>query len=708
MGMSLVVVFRFLVVFAVGVVGLWLLVKILMGLGWVLGHVFRGIGTGASRIGAFVSGMLTDTFRLVGGIITAAFFVPAICANVILGRWSRANHYGHALETEVVGVGSAAYRVALGHLAHLLGLKSLTDGFERRIPAALARAPGSDLPHGRSDAFDGYEVVGSLPSGGSGARLFLAEPGRAKREQYARAGQAVPEKVVIKSFSMADGSTMPQIVRESRALDSARRLGLVLEHELDGTRFHYVMPYVPGQDLSAVTQHLHAQAGPAGLDNRQVSKVLDHTSDLLKILERFHGHDLWHKDIKPSNIIVSEGRVHLVDLGLTTPLSSAMTLTTHGTEYFRDPELVRLALRGVKVNEVDGVKFDIYGVGAVLYSMIENSFPAHGSLSQIHKRCPEALRWITRKAMTDMSNRYGSAQEMLADVEAVMASRNPFKVKPAKLPSMQGGPRERPQPVNDAPAMEPVHPSPCGPFAGARHAARTARHAARRHMDDVRENGWAWASGGDAPRARKRGGWSTLRRCALALVIAATVFSAVDVADDGRLDLIDELRGGIVPANHHVEHDTARTPNLRRGGSLVLTTPMEVRLAGHRDEPSVLLILDDVPQRIQSTDGDAIESLYGRLETARFQLVGVGRAHDIDPLVAVDLEAQARAAIGLGSPRDPEVLERLNTFLEDHTELLDAVVWIGPDDTGDALAYEMATMQDVDHGDLVQLIDANP
>ena len=38
---------------------------------------------------------------------------------------------------------------------------------------------------------------------------------------------------------------------------------------------------------------------------------------------------------------LSDGRVQLVDLGLITPLASAMTLTTHGTEYFRDPELVR-------------------------------------------------------------------------------------------------------------------------------------------------------------------------------------------------------------------------------------------------------------------------------------------------------------------------------------------------------------------------------
>ena len=45
-------------------------------------------------------------------------------------------------------------------------------------------------------------------------------------------------------------------------------------------------------------------------------------------------------------------RAHLVDFGLLSRLRSAMTLTTHGTEYFRDPEMVRMALRGVKVHEV--------------------------------------------------------------------------------------------------------------------------------------------------------------------------------------------------------------------------------------------------------------------------------------------------------------------------------------------------------------------
>jgi hypothetical protein len=125
-----------------------------------------------------------------------------------------------------------------------------------------------------------------------------------------------------------------------------------------------------------------------------------------------------------------------VDFGLVSSLRSAMTLTTHGTEYFRDPEMVRLALRGVKVHEVDGTRFDIYGVGAVLYSVIEDSFPAHGELSQVTKRCPETIKWIIRRAMANYDKRYDSAALMLADLNAVLSAPDPFAMRPVDLPSM--------------------------------------------------------------------------------------------------------------------------------------------------------------------------------------------------------------------------------------------------------------------------------
>ena len=331
-------------------------------------------------------------------------------------------------------------------------LGGLTEGFETRIPAAIAHAPAGLLAEleaepGRNPSFKkaqfvGYTIVGTLPGGGSGARLFIAEPSAAKLAALDREGQKGVQKVVIKSFSLSDGSTLPQIVRENRALPAAKRLGLILEHELTEDKFYYVTRYVPGESLVVTTNRLHAHDALAeptqasGLDGPGLKETLGYASDILRTLSRYHSGGLWHKDVKPDNIIVHDAKAELVDFGLVTPLRSSMTLTTHGTEYFRDPEMVRMALRGVRVHEVDGAKFDIYAAGAVLYSMIENSFPAHGGLSRISKKCPEALRWVVRRAMTDYDKRYETAAAMLADVETVAVAPDPFALRPADLPSV--------------------------------------------------------------------------------------------------------------------------------------------------------------------------------------------------------------------------------------------------------------------------------
>jgi serine/threonine protein kinase len=434
----------------VGVIAVaYLAVPLFQGLAWLLTTIGRGVVGFVRHVFRFAFGMMGDLVRTVGGVITSIVLVPLIVGNVLIGRWSAATHFGRVLQDEVKGVGHCLYRVAIGHPAKFLLLGGLVEGIEQRIPQAVAQSPGSDKPSGRIGQFEGYSIVGSLPGGGSGGRLYVAEPDERKRAAFARSGREV-KQVVIKAFSLSDGSSLPQIIRESRALEAAKRLGLILDHELTDARFFYVMEYIPGDSLTIVTKRLHAESGPQGLAGPQLASAVSMIGDLLGELDRYHRGGLWHKDVKPDNIIINQGRAHLVDLGLVTPLRSAMTLTTHGTEYFRDPELVRMALRGAKVNEVDGVKFDVYGVGAVLYSVIENSFPAHGGLSQITRSCPEALRWIVRRAMTDLHNRYASAGEMLSDLRALLAASDPFMLKPADLPSVRGGaPAPTPAPADD-------------------------------------------------------------------------------------------------------------------------------------------------------------------------------------------------------------------------------------------------------------------
>src|SRR5690606_13981732 len=307
---------------AAAIIFVFILIPVLKLIGKVLGH-----------IGKTLVDLVADALRFVGSVLVIPLFMLLTVGSVVVGRWSATGHYGRAVSGEIKSAGLNLYRVAIGHPLRLIGLGLVIDGFEKRLPEVVAAAPGRDKPKGRKNQFEGFTIVGSLAGGGSGARLYIAEPDDLKLAAFERRGISDAQQVVIKAFHLNEGSSLPQIIRESRALDAAKRLGLVLEHDLTDERFYYVMRYVPGDQLTLVAQRAHADSGAHGLNDKQLRKLLGHGRDLFSTLSLYHSGGLWHKDVKPDNVVVDETGAHLVDLGLITPLRSAMTLTTHGTEY---------------------------------------------------------------------------------------------------------------------------------------------------------------------------------------------------------------------------------------------------------------------------------------------------------------------------------------------------------------------------------------
>ena len=650
----------------------WALWKVLKGVIWLLKQVFRGIGFLLVRIASFVRGSFVQSLHTVGAALTAAAVLPLTLANLLIGRWAAAKHYGRGLEDEFGNVFSGIYRLAIVQPARLFGLDGVLDRVQRRVGVLVDQAP---RPARRAErrragqAFPGYDVISTLPTGGSGARLYLASPKPETQTRFAAAGRQLPSRVVIKSFALDEGSTLPQIVRESRALEAASKLGLVLEHDLRPDRFYYVTRYVEGEELNAVGQQLHAQSGPDGLGHVEMGLVLGYAQDLLHTLHGFHSGGLWHKDVKPANVIVAGDRAHLVDFGLVTPLASALTLTTHGTEYYRDPEMVRLALQGVRVYEVDGVKFDLYSAGAVLYSLVENSFPAQGSLSRITKRAPEAFKWIVRRSMADIQARYGSAAEMLADVRALAQAPDPFAVRPVDLPSFRG--------------EVPAEPAPFDPdsgfvfdpgFASGPSPARPETFVAEPSEEIPK------------PRRRRR------RRVAMAAAaIVATSFVGSQLLHEARTRK-HAFAYHPMAINHLTTHDRAtlaqaqETLRAVRGlqndgldwfqGSVLeqeaAETPEPVQVLPWTGER--VLLMED----FQGEDEKVVSVFKELLQERGVEVVGVG-----DSPEDVSLTAGARHAAGLSGPEDPDVYERLGNFLEHHADLA-GLIWAAPsleDDT---------------------------
>ncbi|MCE9563033.1 MAG: protein kinase [Planctomycetes bacterium] len=153
-------------------------------------------------------------------------------------------------------------------------------------------------------------------------------------------------------------------------------------------------------------------------------------------LTAVHAAGIVHRDIKPSNLLISKGgTVKVADFGLARAVDgNATTLTGDraiGTPHFMSPEQCHA--------EAVDARSDIYSLGVTYYVLLTNRFPFRGDLElqimfahcndpvpdprKIIPALPEACAKVVRKAMAkDPTDRYQTAQEMLADLEAICAA----------------------------------------------------------------------------------------------------------------------------------------------------------------------------------------------------------------------------------------------------------------------------------------------
>ena len=158
---------------------------------WFIVPLFKGIAWFVKHLARFVWGMLSDTVRFAGALVLSLVYIPLILGSIIIARWSATGHFGRALQSELGTAGVCLYRVVVGHPARLFMLHGLTEGLERRLPAVLAAAPTADEPrrsHGTSGKFEGYTIVGSLPSGGSGGSCTSRSRTTSKRHRWPAPG----------------------------------------------------------------------------------------------------------------------------------------------------------------------------------------------------------------------------------------------------------------------------------------------------------------------------------------------------------------------------------------------------------------------------------------------------------------------------------------------------------------------------------------
>lgn len=262
-----------------------------------------------------------------------------------------------------------------------------------------------------------YRIIDLLGEGGAGV-VYKARDTRLDR--------VVVVKILKKSLASQEGGR-ERFLREARlasALDHPNIAGIYNIHEWNGTDF-IVMQYVEGVPLNRILAERKMDLPTALSIAIQVTDALAHA----------HARGIVHRDMKPSNILLTEsGQVKILDFGLAKRSdregTESVDLTRHGqligTPLFISPELAR--------GETGDHRSDVFSTGIVLYQLITGKLPFTGANrvevlhavtnqepvrpSLINRKLPPRFDAVTLKALSKRcEDRYQDMKDFQGDLE---------------------------------------------------------------------------------------------------------------------------------------------------------------------------------------------------------------------------------------------------------------------------------------------------
>ncbi len=270
-------------------------------------------------------------------------------------------------------------------------------------PPRVTEAPGPPLAPGEAAEFDGYRLERHLGSGAVGS-VYLARDTLLERD------------VALKRLQdpAVEGPAVERFLVEARALARLQHPNVVAVHRVGAVagRPYIVYELVRGRSLDR-------------LEKPVAEPLLLHVAlDLARGLEAAHARGVVHRDVKPSNAILSDdGPIKLVDFGLARiGEHEVVPGAILGTPSYMAPE----AWDG----EVLDARSDLYSLGALLHELATGA-PPHAAPTEealaerVTSRDAQPVAWrapglspelaavIDRCLRRDPEARFGSAEALL-------------------------------------------------------------------------------------------------------------------------------------------------------------------------------------------------------------------------------------------------------------------------------------------------------
>ena len=201
-----------------------------------------------------------------------------------------------------------------------------------------------------------YEIAAPLGSGAMG-EVYRGRDTRLDRE--------VAVKVLSPQYA-ADPGFLARFEREARHVARLNhpRIVTVFDCGIDGGTPYIVMELASGRTLRGVLD----EAGQ--LPAREAAAI---AAAVCEALEAAHAAGLVHRDIRPANIVLSDGQVKVLDFGIARagdPAGATRTQAVLGTAAYLSPEQAS--------GGPAGPQGDLYSLGCVLYTLLCGRNPFHG------------------------------------------------------------------------------------------------------------------------------------------------------------------------------------------------------------------------------------------------------------------------------------------------------------------------------------------
>ncbi len=217
-----------------------------------------------------------------------------------------------------------------------------------------------------------YNILEFLGKGGM-ARVYKA--------RHSTLHRLCALKVLSRRLVARDPRHVSLFLAEARNAAALVHPNVVTVHNIGKDRdYHYIeMEYVEGRSL----RHYVSEEGP--LD---VCKATHLITQVCSALAEAHHIGIVHRDMKPGNILVTEGHIaKLADFGLAKRVIVDDTATEMeekglaGTPYFMAPELFE--------GESASPRSDVYAVGVTFYYLLSGKLPfaarSLGRLAALHR-----------------------------------------------------------------------------------------------------------------------------------------------------------------------------------------------------------------------------------------------------------------------------------------------------------------------------------